>query len=189
MVRTGRATTGAEDVISSWPSDSRDVAQTAIDQHGEPDEVTESRLVWRDRGKWKEIVAHKEMWHHEFPFPHNDCLESVTQYAVPLDRVRQVAEFDGSVIVQRTRGYLSANCHDEQVNLLALNLAHDIAQGLRTAGEARRAYVRAMLDFRAGRATPYMDDLQFDPQPSAADPDVAVTTAHDLRVQAERISV
>lgn len=184
-----QTTPRAAEVLERWPHDARSVAQATIDQHGEPDEVTESRLIWKHRGKWKEIVAYREMWHHEFPFPHNDSLESVTEYAVPLDKVRQIAEFDGSVSVHRTRGHLSATCHDEQANFLALNLAHDIAEGLRTVGEARQAYVQNMVDFRAERPTPYMDDLQFDPQPTAADPDVAVTSAHELRVRAERARV
>lgn len=179
----------ARQAISAWPKDARDVAETAIGQHGEPDEVTDSRLIWRDRGKWREVIAYRDMWRHEFPFPHNDCLESVTQYAVPLDKVRQIAEFDGSVSVHRTRGHLSATCHDEQANFLALNLARDIADGVRTVGEARRAYVQNMVDYRAGRPTPYMDDLQFDPQPAAADPDFAVTSAHELRTRAEHIVV
>lgn len=189
MNRAMRTARRAEEVIAEWPKDSRDVAQTTIDEHGEPDEVTQSRLIWLERGKWKEIVAHRESWHHEFPFPHNDCLESVTHYSVPLDKMRQVTEFDGSVTVHRTRGWLSATCHDEQANYLALNLAHDIAGGLRTVGEARRAYVQNMIDFRAGRSTPYMDDLQFEPQADAADPDRSVTSAHELRVRAERVGV
>lgn len=177
--------TRAQDVIATWPEDSREVAQGVIDTHGEPDEATESRLIWHDRGAWHELIAYRETWRHEFPFPHNDCLESVTRYAVPLEKVRQIAEFDGSVVVQRTRGHLSATCHDEQANFLALNLAHDIASGLRTVGEARQAYVESMVDSRAGRPTPYMEKLQFEPQSDAADPDRAVTSAHELRLRAE----
>lgn len=176
----------AAEVIARWPEDSAGVAQSVIDQYGEPDEMTESRLIWRDRGKWKELVAYREMWHHAFPFPHNDSLESVTRYRVPIDRLKQLAAFDGSVTVARTRGHMAATCHDEQANLLALNLAHEIVTDVRTVSEARAAYVQNMVDFRAGKPTPYMDDLQFEPQADSADPDVAVTTAHELRVKAQR---
>ncbi|MDQ3477432.1 MAG: hypothetical protein M3492_14190 [Actinomycetota bacterium] len=37
-----------------------------------------------------------------------------TEFCTPL------AEFDGSVIVERTAGEVSARCHDEQANFLAL---------------------------------------------------------------------
>lgn len=177
----------ASEIIASWPKDSAGVAKTVIDRHGEPDEMTESRLIWHERGKWKEIVAYREMWHHEFPFPHNDSVEGVARYRVPPGKVRQLAEFDGSVTVHRTRGWISATCHDEQANNLALNLAHDIIEGVRTVGEAREAYVQNMVDYRAGRPTPYMEALQFEPQTDAADPDVAVTSAHELRVRAEHV--
>ena len=185
MDPTTHVASRADEVLAEWPKDSRAVARSAIDQYGEPDEVTESRLIWLRRGKWKEIIAYREMWHHEFPFPHNDCLECTTTYRVPLDKVRQLAEFDGSVTVERTRGHLSATCHDEQANCLALNLAHDIAAGSRTVDEAREAYVQNMVDFRAGKSTPYMEDLQFEPEHDAPDPDEAVTSAHELRQRAE----
>lgn len=178
----------ASEVIGRWPKDSAGVAQTVIDRHGEPDEVTESRLIWRDRDRWKEIVAYREMWHHEFPFPHDDSVEGVVQYRVPPGKVRQLAEFDGSVTVHRTRGWMTATCHDEQANYLALNLARDIVEGVRTVGEAREAYVQNMVDFRAGRPTPYMENLQFEPQRDAGDPDTSTTSAHELRVRAERAS-
>lgn len=174
----------AAEAIAQWPKDAASVAQTMIDDHGEPDEVTDSRLIWMNRGKWKEIVAYRESWHHEFPFPHNDSLESVTRYPVPLEKVRQLAEFDGSVVVYRTRGHLSATCHDEQANFLALNLAHDIIEGNKTVAQAREAYVQAMVDYRAEKPTPYMEALQFEPH-DGADPDIAVTSAHELRMRAE----
>lgn len=181
--------TDAAETIAAWPNDARGVAEGVIDTYGQPDEVSESRLIWHDRDPWVEIVAYRATWHHEFPFPHNDSIECVTRYGVPLEKLRHLAEFDGSVTVRRTPGHLSATCHDEQANFLALNLAHDIATGVRTVGEARAAYVQNMVDYRAGRPTPYMDGLRFAPQPDAADPDVAVTSAHELRLRAEREGV
>ncbi len=47
-----------------------------------------------------------------------------------------VAEFDGSVIVERTAGEVSARCHDEQANFLALNEPVLSDQDLQQAAEA-----------------------------------------------------
>jgi hypothetical protein len=63
---------------------------------------------------------------HDFPAPHNDSVESFLECSVPTDKVSQIVEFDGSVVVNRTRGELSARCHDEEANHLALNLTNDI---------------------------------------------------------------
>jgi hypothetical protein len=57
-----------------------------------------------------------------------------------------LAEFDGSVIAERTARELSARCHDEEANNLALNLAHDIASPEKTVDDARRYYAKEFLD-------------------------------------------
>ncbi|HET6231614.1 MAG TPA: hypothetical protein VFE05_16190, partial [Longimicrobiaceae bacterium] len=107
-------------LIAGWPDESREATQLVIDQYGEPDEATESQLVWHKPGPWKRIVATRTFYQHDFPAPHQDSVESVIDYRVPPDKFSALAEFDGSVIVERTAGEVSARCHDEQANLLAL---------------------------------------------------------------------
>ncbi|MER8408386.1 hypothetical protein NKH16_27585 [Mesorhizobium sp. M1307] len=118
--------------IESWPEESREAGQLVINQYGEPDEVTDSQLTWHKPGPWKRIVASKAFYEHNFPAPHNDSFESVIDCKVPPDKFTQLAEFDGSVIAERTAGEVSARCHDEQANFLALNLMHDIVTGKKT---------------------------------------------------------
>ncbi|MGQ0750651.1 MAG: hypothetical protein ACT4PS_08970, partial [Betaproteobacteria bacterium] len=72
--------------IESWPSESREAAKLVIDQYGEPDEATETQLVWHRRGPWKRIVATKTFFRHNFPAPHIDSVESVIDYRVPVDK-------------------------------------------------------------------------------------------------------
>ena len=92
-----------------------------------------------------------------------------------------LARFDGSVMTERTTGELSARCHDEQANLLALNLAHDIVRGTRSVEDARAYYAKEFLDVRRKRPTPYMEALRIEPAGSPApDPDQAVITPEDL---------
>lgn len=61
--------------IENWPLTSRESAQRIIDQYGEPDEVTDSQLVWHKRGPWRQIVASKILYHHNFPAPHYALFE------------------------------------------------------------------------------------------------------------------
>jgi len=97
-----------------------------------------------------------------------------------------VAEFDGSVIVERTAGEVSARCHDEQANFLALNLMHDIVTGARTVDEARGYYAKEFLDARRKRPTPYMEKLRLAaPGGPTADPDEPVLSDQDLQQAAE----
>lgn len=159
-------------VVQDWPEESREAAQLVIDTYGEPDEVTATLLVWHDVGSWKRMVATKWFEHHNFPAPHQDSVTSVIDYRVPPAKVSDLVQFDGSVSVDRTSGEISARCHDEQANNLALNLAHDVVTGARTVQEARDYYAEEFLGFRRGDTTPYMDALQFDAaQGDTTDPD------------------
>src|SRR5207237_4224113 len=91
---------------------------------------------------WKRIVATRTYYRHEYPKPHIDCIESLIDYQVPVDKYSELAQFDGSVICERTAGEVSARCHDLEANFLAINLMHDIVTGAKTAREAREYYKR-----------------------------------------------
>jgi hypothetical protein len=168
-------------IIASWPEESREAARLVIAKYGEPNEATETELIWHRPGPWKRIVASKAFYDHNFPAPHIDAVESVIDYRVPVDKFSELAAFDGSVIVERTAGEVSARCHDEQANFLALNLMHDIVTGKRTAEDARAYYAKEFADYRRKKATPYMEGLRFKPaQRGSADPDRRVLSDQDL---------
>ena len=92
-----------------------------------------------------------------------------------------MAQFDGSVIPERTAGEVSARCHDEEANSLALNLMHDIVTGAKTAEEARAYYGKEFLDYRRKKPTPYMSGLRVPTDANASDPDTPIVTDDDLK--------
>jgi hypothetical protein len=147
--------------MQGWPEESREAAQLVIEKYGEPDEESGSLLISNAPGPWKRIVAYRDFDPHNFPAPHNDSVESFVQHAVPPGKTGQLAQFDGSVVFNRTRGELSARCHDEESNFLALNLAHDIVEGRRTVQEARDYYAHEFVAYRKKEPTPSMVGLRF----------------------------
>jgi len=172
--------------MKEWPKESREAAQLVVDKYGEPDELTPTALTWHRPGPWKRIVASRAFFQHRFPIDHIDCVESVIDYRVPSDKFDELAQFDGSVIVERTAGEVSARCHDEQANFLALNLMHDIVTGAKTVKQAREYYGKEFLDYRRKKPTPYMDGLHFSQASGpTTDPDEPVLTNEDLE-QAKR---
>lgn len=171
----------ARGVVGDWPEASREAARLVLDTYGEPDEVTPTRLTWHGPGPWKRMIASRDFHEHHFPAPHTDSVESVLDYAVPPEKVAMLAQFDGSVVVDRTRGEVSARCHDEQANFLALNLMHDVVSGQRGVDDARAHYAKEFLDHRRGEPTPYMDGLRFEPGRDTADPDVRILADSDLQ--------
>jgi hypothetical protein len=181
--RTGRgedAGMNSSEVVSGWPEESREAAQLVIDKYGEPDEVTPTQLTWFDVGEWKRVVATKAFWEHQFPAPHFDSVESIIDYQVPPSKFSDLARFDGSVVAKRTVGELSATCHDEEANRLALNLAHEIVAGRRDVDAAREYYAKEFLDARRKQPTPYMERFRFEPKSGTPDGDRRVLSDDEL---------
>ncbi len=168
-------------LIQDWPEESGEAAQLVIDAYGEPDESTDTQLTWHSPGAWKRIVASRAYYQHDFPAPHIDAVESFIDYRVPVEYFSTLAEFDGSVVVERTAGEVSARCHDEKANNLALNLMHDIVTGAKTASEARDYYAKEFADARRQQPTPYMEKLRFPAGGAdAGDPDSRVLSDEEL---------
>jgi len=122
--------------LSDWHEASQEAAKQMMDKYGPPAEVTETTLVWHETGPWKRTMISKEAVDHNFPMPHPDVMEQVIDYDVPVDFFDDLAAYDGSVIVERTKGEISARCDKEEANFLAINLANDIVTKKRTWEEA-----------------------------------------------------
>lgn len=160
-------------LIEDWPEISQKAAKAMLEKYGEPDEHTKSMLIWEDQEPFTHIIVYKEEIQHDFPMPHKDVLEHIIHYDVPADKFDDLAEFDGSVIVERTRGIMAARCDKEAANLLALNLANDVIQNKRTVEEARDYYADAIMKMLQGEKLPYVKELTFDlPQENITNTDV-----------------
>lgn len=170
----------AASIIGGWPEESKEAAQLVLDTYGEPTEATGSMLVWHDTGPWKRIVASRVYFDHQFPAPHTDSVETFIDHNVPTEYFTALAEFDGSVVVERTAGEVSARCHDEQANFLALNLMNDIVTGSKDVAQARDYYAKEFLDARRNEPTPYMEKLHFSPADRSNDPDERVISDEQL---------
>jgi len=125
-----------------------------------------------NKGPWKAIVVNRREVPHSFPKAHTDLLEGVIDYRVPPDKFDDLAHYDGSVIAERTKGTLTARCDKEEMNFLALNLAHDIVSGRKTVAAARKEYADTAMAFMKGEKRPYTQKLQFDvAKGNTGDPD------------------
>lgn len=162
--------------LAGWSQASRMAAEEMQRKYGAPDEVTPTMLVWHDNGPWKRTVISRDETPHSFPAPHPDVMEQVIAYRVPPEMFDELARYDGSVIVERTKGEMSARCDKEGANFLALNLAHEIATGRRTVEGARRMYAEQIMAMKAGRPAPYTERLMFQPPADGRDPDTPAGT-------------
>jgi hypothetical protein len=91
------------------------------------------------------------------------------------DHVRRVGAVRPQRGVRAYRGRGAARCDLEGANVLALNLAHEIATGKRGVQDARTAYGEQITAMKAGRPAPYTERLVFTPPTNAGDPDQPLT--------------
>jgi hypothetical protein len=149
-------------IVNDWNAMSKKAANLTIEQYGPPNEATQSRLIWYNNGPWKRTIVYRDEIPHDFPQPHTDVIENYINYSVPPEMFSELAKFDGSVIVERTRGEVSSRCDMEAANILALNLMNDIVTGKLSAEKARDVYCEIMSAFMVNRSAPYTEKLQFD---------------------------
>jgi hypothetical protein len=168
-----------DEVIRGWPKEPRESAQRLIETYSQPDEFSDSQLIWHNtHDGWKKTVLSKEEVPHDFPAPHTDFLEQFISYKVPVQMYSKLAEYDGSVMVERTKGEMSARCGGTSMNFVAINLAVDIITGKRTVQEARTEYGKLYDAYKKGQKPPYTTAFQFEmPKGDTGDRDVAVLAA------------
>ncbi len=147
--------------VASWPKTPREVAMKTMEKYGPPQEATPTRLIWHNNGPWKRTILYREEVPHHFPMKHTDLLEQFIDYQVPVVKFSDLARYDGSVIVERTKGEMSARCDKEEMNFLAINLAHDVSTGKKSVEEARQFYAKTAMAFMKGEKHSYTQGLQF----------------------------
>lgn len=159
-------------IISSWPTYSQKVAASLVETYGTPHEATPTMLIWQYNGPWKRTIVHHEGVRHNIPHRHVDILEQTVDAKVLPDSYSEIIKFDGSIIIDRTRGEMTAYCESEHANILLLNLAHDISIGKITAQEAKKVLENSSDFFHSMLPNQYRDSLLFTPTVQTNDPDM-----------------
>ena len=158
-------------MVAAWPTAQRASAEEMMTKYGTPVVAGDRLLVWHNTGPFLMTALHRDAVPHNFPMPHDDYLTQTVKHSVPANKLGELNEYDGSVWYHRTRGELSAQCDVEAMNLLALNISHDIITGKRTAADARAFFATTAMAFKQGdKSSPYTSGLTFQPDANAADP-------------------
>lgn len=160
-----------EKMMSGWPAASKEAVTFMTGKYGPPEAMSNSMAVWGKTGPWKRTIVYAQEFPHEFPAHHTDVMQQFIDYKAPPAMYDELAMYDGSVVLERTSGEISARCDKEGANFLALNLAHELATGKRSVQEARKMYGEQIVAMKAKRPAPYTEKLVFQPASDTADPD------------------
>lgn len=170
VAKVDRAT--VEKNIAQWPTSSATATRKIMDKYGAPSEITSSMIIWHNNSPWKKTIVYKEEVEHMFPKKHKDILQQYTQLKVPTDKMDEISQFDGSLLVDRTKGEVIARGETEEANFLAVNLAKDIVDGRRTVQEARNEYAKLSdMSLTSKTSRDYTKSFIFSTSGVAADPD------------------
>jgi hypothetical protein len=99
------------------------------------------------------MVLTSDVVAHNWPAPHSDFLTQVIGYRVP-EMFDDIAQFDGSILLDRTRGEMSARCDSEAANVLRLNMVHEIVTGKRSVEDARETTAQNTVAYNHGSRGP-----------------------------------
>jgi len=161
----------AQKNLEGWPPKTIALAVELIKKYGPPNESTARQITWYHNGPWKRTILFKEGAPHNFPKPHVDVLEQTVDYRVPLDKVADLLKYDGSLVIDRTRGELSAHCDSEQQNTITLNIANDIVKGDRDVEQALAYHAQIIVGIRDHEPETYPQKLRFkEPASPSAEP-------------------
>ena len=161
--------------ISHWPVASQRIANQMSQRYGEPNESTPNTLAWYKVHPFKRIIVYREQVPHNFPIPHEDVIEHVISFKIPLNKAGELIKFNGSIKFDRTSGEISARSENEAMNLLALNMAYDIITNKKNFTDARSVYGKLEVDYLQGNKNLLTQSLQFFTHKNAADPDTTTT--------------
>lgn len=162
---------GLDQMTATWPEPSRAAITSLNSKYGLPGAVTEEMVVWNNTSPFKRTIVFKEEVSHSFPIQHSDVVMQTVDYRIPLDKVASLSKFDGSLLIDRTKGELSARNDKEEMNILSLNLADKIVRGEMTVEQARREYSKNAEAFAAGTSSQLISGLAFKTEGNTQDPD------------------
>ncbi len=186
----------ASALTNGWPESSVMAAQEMIERYGDPTETTSESLIWRNFAPFKKIIVHKTIYSHRFPLLHQNSLEHVVDYRAPIGKIDDVWRYNGSIVLNRTRGEMSSFAENEAMNILGLNLAHSVLTGRLGADAARVTFGKETLNYMNGIKTANTQVLSFGNQFDTADLGESVTNkirwigdpANQRRVPAQNIN-
>jgi hypothetical protein len=154
-------------IVESWPPAPKQIVVETIKTYGLPDEAAPTLLIWHDSGPWKRTMITSDETAHDFPTPHTDYISQTLDYDVPVGKLAELAEYDGSLIVYRTAGQVTASCDNEAANFLSVNLMHEIVEGRMSAEQARKEFGEQTAAWLMNREAPYTEGVAFGRPPES----------------------
>lgn len=144
-----------EAAIGSWYGGPQLMTQLMMERYGPPDVFTPEAATWRERGPWKRIVVRGHS--------PDSYLEQTVGYQAPPEARARLSEFGHGIRFDAANEELTATSSQESMNILALNLADEVAAGKRSPDQARDFHLSTTKLAVSGKSSPYLEGFRFKP--------------------------
>jgi hypothetical protein len=152
-------------MLNTWSPSSQTAARTAMSLYGQPDQLTDRRMVWTNRAPWTRIEVMRDPVAQIEAGVESGMIVHTIVYPVTAGQAQELRRFNRNIRIDPASGEISVRGVSEAANLLALNLIDEIVRGTRDADDALRFYRDALRD---GVITAYEQRLMFTPRTRAA---------------------
>lgn len=158
----------AKTLIASWPELTRAGAESLIAKYGPPDSVSDDRLAWNNKDKWRVVAVYRDAVRDDDEAETPRFVVNEVNYTVPDNKAAaELIRFDRGLVIDQVRGTVAAQGESEKYNMLVLNLADEIVTGKRTLAAAQTFFKKTQKAIAAGKKFTYLDEIRF--APGAAD--------------------
>ena len=139
----------AKDSLKNWRNeDARLYAEAMIKKFGQPDEVTETRLLWNAiEPPFDKNWIIDESIPHDFPKPHRDYVYSSMMIPLKTDMMESLSHASGSIIYDGLTKMVTARCGSLYANASTLGFVKKLAEGeipYKNKDAVKQAYANAI---------------------------------------------
>jgi hypothetical protein len=104
----------------------KNFAESLMKKFGDPDEATNSSMIWYSKDGFKRIEVKDEYIMHCCPEPHYDFVYSTIDLHVPKKFVRVLADSSESILLDLLKNEVTARCATLSANAVTLNYVLDV---------------------------------------------------------------
>ncbi len=119
-----------EEALKYWNfKGAKESVRKMVAVYGEPSSISICDACWDHIPGFAKVWVKDESIPHDFPAPHQDCLYSARQIAVPPDLYTDFAKVTGSIIIDGQKGLVIARCQMLVKNAVTLGFVEDVVSG------------------------------------------------------------
>lgn len=149
------------EILSQWKHEARNLAETIIKGYVNPNEASMNTLTWYNIAPWRKTIITNRPQTIDYPIPHQGFIANTLAYPIPLERLKDVIEFNNNLLIDFLNHEMTSRSDDPALNILNFNFIHEILTNQIKVDEAKKLYENEFLAYKSGKLSSYTTKLNF----------------------------